>query len=168
MIITPEQVKEARRLLGWSQLELRLIARMASETVLKVEHGQSVSIRTYKKLLGVFEAAGVEFSGADALGVRLNKAKPVPAPEMVYSPNRRMERARAGILRLVSAVRGRSDRRWQRAGRCGAILATAGDDSSGAWLSSRLFCSTYRRRSGSPIGRYGRRVLDRYRWRTHE
>lgn len=72
--ITPEQVREARRLLGWSQLELRLVAKMASNTVLKVERGQSVSGRTIKKLREVFEAAGIEFNGE--AGVRLKKARP--------------------------------------------------------------------------------------------
>jgi transcriptional regulator with XRE-family HTH domain len=73
-MITGEQVKAARKLLGWSQLTLSLEASVATSTVINFETGKSrpsvLSVSTIKRSL---EGAGVEFTGGEP-GVKL-KAK---------------------------------------------------------------------------------------------
>jgi transcriptional regulator with XRE-family HTH domain len=71
-MITGEQVKAARELLGWSQMTLALEASVDQSTVWKFETGKSqasgLSASTIERTL---EAAGVEFTDG---GVKL-KAK---------------------------------------------------------------------------------------------
>jgi ribosome-binding protein aMBF1 (putative translation factor) len=74
-MITGEQVKAARKLLGWSQMTLALEARVDPTTVAKFERGESrpsvVSGSTIKR---TFECAGVEFpEGEPSVRMRLRK-----------------------------------------------------------------------------------------------
>jgi transcriptional regulator with XRE-family HTH domain len=72
-MITGEQIKTARKLLGWSQMTLALEASVAQSTVAKFERGESrpsvLSVSTIKCTL---EGAGVEFLEFEP-GVRLKK-----------------------------------------------------------------------------------------------
>ncbi|HLH48068.1 MAG TPA: helix-turn-helix domain-containing protein [Roseiarcus sp.] len=63
MIITGEQIKAARKLLGWSQMTLALEANMATQTVANIEKGEKsrssgLTVSTVKRTL---EQAGIEF-----------------------------------------------------------------------------------------------------------
>jgi transcriptional regulator with XRE-family HTH domain len=73
-MVTSEQVKAARKLLGWSQLALALEANVTQATVTNFETGRKhlsmPSVSTIKRTL---EGAGVEFPEGEP-GVRLRKA----------------------------------------------------------------------------------------------
>jgi transcriptional regulator with XRE-family HTH domain len=72
-MITGEQVRVARKLLGWSQLALALEAGVTQGTVANFEAGKKhlsvLSVSTIKRTL---EGAGVEFTESEP-GVRLKK-----------------------------------------------------------------------------------------------
>jgi transcriptional regulator with XRE-family HTH domain len=74
-MITGEQIKAARKLLGWSQMTLALEASVATSTVTNFERGEKrpsvLSVSTIRRSL---EDAGVEFLEYEP-GVKL-KAKP--------------------------------------------------------------------------------------------
>ena len=73
-MITGEQVKAARKLLGWSQMTLALEASFDQSTVAKFETGKSrpsvLRVSTIKRTL---EGAGVEFPEFEP---RLRKGRP--------------------------------------------------------------------------------------------
>jgi transcriptional regulator with XRE-family HTH domain len=72
-MITGDQVKAARKLLGWSQMTLALDAGTNQQTVVKFERGQSrTQVQTISALQRALEAGGVEFAG----DVRLRKRRP--------------------------------------------------------------------------------------------
>jgi len=76
MSITPQQVKAARRLLGWSQPALAARARINREAVLAFENGRRrVSDDSMFAIRRAFEGAGVEFSPWSA-SFRNEKAGP--------------------------------------------------------------------------------------------
>ena len=65
-MVTPDQTKAARKLLGWSISKLAIRARMSSNTVSAIERSTGDGLSNNRaeavlKLLGVLEAAGVEF-----------------------------------------------------------------------------------------------------------
>jgi transcriptional regulator with XRE-family HTH domain len=74
-MITGEQIKAARKLLGWSQMTLALEARVVTSTVTKFERGEKrpsvLSVSTIKRSL---EGAGLEFLEYEP-GVRLRSEK---------------------------------------------------------------------------------------------
>jgi transcriptional regulator with XRE-family HTH domain len=71
-MITGEQVRDARKLLGWSQMTLALEASVDQSTVVKFETGKSrpsvLSVSTIKRTL---EAAGIEFTDGGRPEVRM-------------------------------------------------------------------------------------------------
>ena len=78
-LISIEQLRAARGLLGWSQTELALRAGLSLPTVKRVEggFGPQVSEEARTKLQQAIEAAGIEFleeNGAGA-GVRFRKSR---------------------------------------------------------------------------------------------
>jgi transcriptional regulator with XRE-family HTH domain len=74
-MITGEQVKAARKLLGWSQMTLSLEADVEQSTITKFERGETrAEGRTVSAIQRALEAAGVEFTDGEP-GVKL-KAKP--------------------------------------------------------------------------------------------
>jgi transcriptional regulator with XRE-family HTH domain len=73
-MITGEQIKAARKLLGWSQMTLAFEARVDQSTVAKFERGESrPSVTTVSTIKRTLESAGVEFLEYEP-GVKL-KAK---------------------------------------------------------------------------------------------
>ena len=69
--MTPAQCRAARALLGWSGRELAATAEVNKQTVVRFEAGESVRVRTVRKLRGVMESAGVLFlDDAPGPGVR--------------------------------------------------------------------------------------------------
>ena len=78
-MVTVEQLRAARGLLGWSQSELASRAGLSLPTVKRLEagFGPRVSDEARKKLQQAIEAAGIEFiaENGGGLGVRF-RAKP--------------------------------------------------------------------------------------------
>jgi transcriptional regulator with XRE-family HTH domain len=75
-MITGEQVKAARKLLGWSQLALALEAGVTQGTIANFETGKKhLSVLSISTVQAALEAAGVEFTnGGGEPGMKL-KAK---------------------------------------------------------------------------------------------
>jgi ribosome-binding protein aMBF1 (putative translation factor) len=75
MSISAAQVKQARRLVGWSQKELSIEARVDPSTVSKFERGTaSPGPRITSSIRRALEEAGIEFTDGEA-GVKLKKAR---------------------------------------------------------------------------------------------
>jgi transcriptional regulator with XRE-family HTH domain len=74
-VITGEQVKFARKLLGWSQMALALEAGASQRTVMRFERGESrAKGRTISAIQRALEAAGVEFTNDKRPGARMKCA----------------------------------------------------------------------------------------------
>ena len=75
-MITGEQIKAARKLLGWSQVRLSSKSGFGGSTIAKFERGEMplsvLSVSTIKRTL---EGAGVEFPEFER-SVRLRKGRP--------------------------------------------------------------------------------------------
>ena len=78
-MITIEQLRAARGLLGWSQTELAVRAGLSLPTVKRLEggFGPRVSVEARAKLQQALEAAGVEFidENGGGAGVRFRRRK---------------------------------------------------------------------------------------------
>ena len=79
LVVTAEQLRAARALLGWSQTELAKRAGMSLPTVKRVEteRGPRVSKEARSALRRALALGGVEFidENGGGAGVRLHKAK---------------------------------------------------------------------------------------------
>lgn len=76
MIITTEQCRAARALLGWSQTNLAEAASTATKTIADFERGARIPYeRTLQDLKDALEKAGIEFipENGGGAGVRLAK-----------------------------------------------------------------------------------------------
>ena len=75
-MITSEQSKCARELLGWDSEQLAVAASLTATTVVEFEFGANALKRTRRKLRAAFEAAGIEFAadGDEGPKVRLHGA----------------------------------------------------------------------------------------------
>ena len=83
-MITPEQCRAARGLLGWTQEELRQHAKMSRKTIQEFEIGlRRPQARTLDDLQRAFETAGIEFiepvEGVKGRGVVLKWGVEVPS-----------------------------------------------------------------------------------------
>jgi transcriptional regulator with XRE-family HTH domain len=78
-LVSIEQLRAARALLGWSQTELALRAGLSLPTVKRVERdfGPLVSEEARSKLQKAIEAAGIEFleENGGGAGVRFRKSR---------------------------------------------------------------------------------------------
>jgi transcriptional regulator with XRE-family HTH domain len=78
-VVTNEQLRAARALLGWSQTELALKAGLSVPTIKRLEggFGPHVSDQARARLQKAIETAGVEFieENGGGTGVRFRKAK---------------------------------------------------------------------------------------------
>lgn len=73
---TPEQLRAARAILGWSQDEVAIQIDASSKTIRRAEKGAAtVSTETVKAIRTALENAGVEFiaENGGGAGVRLKK-----------------------------------------------------------------------------------------------
>ena len=73
-VLTADQCREARALLGISQDALARKAGVYGETVQRFEEGRPGTFPIRSKLRTALEAAGIEFTG-DTAGVRLRTTK---------------------------------------------------------------------------------------------
>jgi transcriptional regulator with XRE-family HTH domain len=71
-MITGEQVKAARRLLGWTLFQAAVKAKVSESTVGKFENGahRPLDLRIVA-IQRAFESAGVEFTSGGQAGVKL-------------------------------------------------------------------------------------------------
>jgi predicted transcriptional regulator len=79
-LVTGRQLRAARALLGWEQIELATRSRIAIGTIRRMESfSGEVGSRTstLSQVLAALEKAGIQFLNDDAPGVRL---RPVPVP----------------------------------------------------------------------------------------
>jgi transcriptional regulator with XRE-family HTH domain len=75
MTLTAEQIKEARRLLGWSQIRLAVRASISYSTLVRYETGhRTMGHETSAAIQRAIEAAGIHFNRKGP-GVRLRKPK---------------------------------------------------------------------------------------------
>ncbi len=76
-MLTPNQIRAARALLGWSARELSVRAGVHVATVQRMERGQGHvrgNVESLRKVERALEAAGIEFlAGSAGLGVRLKR-----------------------------------------------------------------------------------------------
>jgi transcriptional regulator with XRE-family HTH domain len=71
------QIRGARGLLGWSQLELARAAGLSEPTVKRFETAQTnVSEVAVAKMVVALEAAGIQFTNGDRPGVRMRQWEP--------------------------------------------------------------------------------------------
>ena len=79
LVVTTEQLRAARALLGWSQSELAARAGLSLPTVKRLEggFGPRVSDDARSKLQSAIEAAGIQFieENGGGLGVRFRKRR---------------------------------------------------------------------------------------------
>ena len=74
--MTPDQVRAARKLLGWSRYRLAAQSDIPPGAVADFEQGldrQSVTPERLTAIRAALEAAGVEFTDGDAPGVKLRR-----------------------------------------------------------------------------------------------
>jgi transcriptional regulator with XRE-family HTH domain len=73
-MITGEQIKAARTLLGWSQLKLAIKAQLNDTAIRKFEKGQRLlSPKDIMLATRVLETAGVEFTNGKQSKVQMRK-----------------------------------------------------------------------------------------------
>jgi|SRR5262249_56504973 len=92
------QLRMARAAVGWGVRELAKKARVAANTVSRIENGADAKQSTMDRLQRALEEAGVEFTNGDHPGVRVTKAGPVasasasPAAAGQPVPSRKISR----------------------------------------------------------------------------
>ncbi|WP_292147908.1 helix-turn-helix domain-containing protein [Mesorhizobium sp.] len=86
LVITPQQIRTARTMLGWTQKHLARAAELSEMAVKNIERGATADPRpaTVSALRQALEAGGVEFLGQTTRvgqGVRLRAAQTLIAPK---------------------------------------------------------------------------------------
>ena len=79
-MITGEQIRQARKLLGWSQESLAGQVGVSATTLRQFEKGRRVLKLDLALLRGALESAGVEFTNdpAPRVGLKISAAKAPP------------------------------------------------------------------------------------------
>jgi transcriptional regulator with XRE-family HTH domain len=72
MLINAKQCRMARAALQISVRELASMAKVATDTVSRLEAGKRLKPRTVEAIQHALEKAGVEFTNGDKPGVRMN------------------------------------------------------------------------------------------------
>lgn len=77
MRITLEQYRMAKAALDLTVIELALLAKVSTNTLVRFERGERLTERTMQRVQAAFEAAGIEFIPEDGggVGVRLRKGR---------------------------------------------------------------------------------------------
>jgi transcriptional regulator with XRE-family HTH domain len=68
---SPEQIRAARALLGWSRDRLAGAAGISPSAVARIEMGKSFRASTLAAIQSALDQAGIEFTGDAESGVRL-------------------------------------------------------------------------------------------------
>jgi DNA-binding XRE family transcriptional regulator len=85
-VISPEQVRAARKLLRWDCLDLAIRVGVSETTIAKFGKESPTPRLDPAKVRAALEAAGVEFTNGEQPGVRL-KQKPTGTPTIEFSDN---------------------------------------------------------------------------------
>lgn len=78
IIISGNQIRAARALLGWTQRELCRKSKVAFGTIQRMEKSDGpvpARMETVGKVVAVFEKAGIEFLNSESPGLRLRRKK---------------------------------------------------------------------------------------------
>jgi transcriptional regulator with XRE-family HTH domain len=79
-VISVEQIKAARRLIGWTQARLSRNSGVSENTIQRYEKGVRRTVAsTLAKIERAFEVAGVEFTHGERPGVRI-RGVPLATP----------------------------------------------------------------------------------------
>lgn len=73
----PVQCKMARVALGWGVRDLAKHAKVASDTISRLERGEVLRERTIDDIRATFEAAGIEFIPEDTKGPGVRLREPI-------------------------------------------------------------------------------------------
>lgn len=88
MSFTPGQCRAARALIGWSQDQLAVAAKVAKATIANFETGKREPYgRTLDDLRAALESAGVEFTNGGRPGVRMKGAGEASSDANLQSPH---------------------------------------------------------------------------------
>lgn len=79
-MISSDQCRAARALIGWGVRELATAAKVSVDTIFRLERGDQLKERTLEDVRAVLEKAGVTFipENGGGAGVRLTKRGPGP------------------------------------------------------------------------------------------
>ena len=69
--LTPQALRAARAILGWSMRDLAKEASISFSTIAKIENGVSPREKTQKSILDAFARYNVEITNGDGTGARL-------------------------------------------------------------------------------------------------
>jgi transcriptional regulator with XRE-family HTH domain len=79
-MITPEQSRAARALIGWTQTELAAASNLSMSTIRDFERGQRVpTVNNLAAIRRALEEAGIKILDGDEPGVKLRKPAPTAA-----------------------------------------------------------------------------------------
>ncbi len=81
------QLRMARAAVGWGVRELAKKAGITANTVTRIENGADAKQSTVDRLQRALEAAGVEFTNGEQLGVRLTKVAAAHSSEPASASN---------------------------------------------------------------------------------
>jgi hypothetical protein len=104
--VTPEQIKAARQLLGWSCVKLALNSPVGLTTIHKIESKRGP--RNDRAILGLqatLEAAGVIFVEEKGFGAGVRLRKPRGEPGAVSAIERAFQLARSGSIGNVAELK---------------------------------------------------------------
>lgn len=79
-MISSDQCRAARGLIGWGVRELAAAAKVSVDTIFRLERGDALKERTLEDVRAAFEKAGVTFipENGGGAGVRLTNRGPNP------------------------------------------------------------------------------------------
>jgi transcriptional regulator with XRE-family HTH domain len=75
-VITGNQIRKARELLGWPAVELARRAKLRTETIKRAENSDSllsITIAHAAAIRAAFDEAGIEFTNGEEPSVKLKK-----------------------------------------------------------------------------------------------
>ena len=73
MIVSPEQIKAARMLLGWTRKDLIKATLLSPRTVADIEDSEDCLPNSLLVIRAALESAGVEFTHGGQPGVRMSQ-----------------------------------------------------------------------------------------------
>jgi len=122
-MLSAQQIRAARSLLGWSRRELAIVAGISQGTIKAVEQGKTdARLSTLRKLAGTFTAHGVEFimEGArTGVAIKSEKSPQIDRALERANPTSRKSAEAGDTLSTNAAPKGRLWLHLFRAARSG-------------------------------------------------
>ncbi len=106
-MLSAQQIRAARSLLGWSRRELAIVAGISQGTIKAIEHGNTdARLSTLHKLARMFTAHGVEFvMEGSRSGVTINTAAKDPQPQSSRKVRRTEPATKAEVAEQKTTVK---------------------------------------------------------------